>query len=115
MAHLGIAALAGLGLYARHKWLRKEDWTLAGAIGSAVGGAFAGCLPDILEPACSPNHRGVGHGLALLGLIGFVAKNVLQNPDLTPETKLSVLIGCAGYASHLGADAFTPKGLPLLS
>ena len=33
-------------------------------LGGLVGGLIGAKLPDIFDPATSPNHRGVGHGLA---------------------------------------------------
>ena len=39
--------------------------------GGVVGGGWGGVLPDLLEPAPTPRHRGPAHSiLALLGLAG---------------------------------------------
>lgn len=31
--------------------------------GGALGGHFGGSLPDLIDPATSPNHRSLGHGV----------------------------------------------------
>jgi membrane-bound metal-dependent hydrolase YbcI (DUF457 family) len=108
-----------------------------------LGGVLGGRLPDLLEPATSPNHRGVCHsGIAVTGLIAAVQANwqavcreravacdnvALSLPADSSERAneemkallwrafASLLTGLvAGYASHLLLDAGTERSLPLL-
>jgi len=45
---------------------------LTEAFGGALGGWMGGALPDVIEPANSPNHRQTAHSWAALGLDGGV-------------------------------------------
>lgn len=109
--HAIVGSVAGLTVYALHKWINHEHWTPGGAAGSICGGALFGILADKLEPALhNPNHRQTLHSLtALVGMLSVYNKlgsNISQ--------KLMVNIGIGSYASHLILDAFTPKSLPLI-
>ena len=79
--------------------------------------AFGSVIPDVLEPARTWTHRGLGHSrralkisaeiftvTAVLGLFSF----------FIPDFSLSYVISgfFLGYAVHLLADATTPAGLP---
>ena len=116
---------------------------IAELLGSAIGGAVGGQVPDVLEPALSPNHQAVAHGgLAVVGLAyaaraGWAANcrkqatacreraalfgRTLeeQQADRVEELLWRLVAGLiigfiGGYASHLALDAGTPRGLPLL-
>src|SRR3712207_237534 len=71
--HTEVGTAVGLvvGLYHSHDeqgfaWLTE-------VVGAAWGGSVGGRMPDILEPALSPCHRGSAHSvLALLG-VSFVS------------------------------------------
>jgi membrane-bound metal-dependent hydrolase YbcI (DUF457 family) len=77
----------------------------------AAGGAAL--LPDLLEPANSPNHRAFFHSLAMAALVAYVitGKHTGKWPAI-----ISLVIGAAGlgYLSHLAADATTPKSINLI-
>ena len=113
--HIVVGIGAGLLSYGIYKRLKQEDWTLEGALGSAAAGAALACLPDVIEPALSPNHRGLAHSFALLGMLLATLKHVSDTPDLPPGLKVAISVAIGAYSSHLGVDAFSPKGLPLLS
>jgi hypothetical protein len=55
--HMAIGALLEFGGYLLYKYLKAEPPSLVGTTMSLLGGAFAGLLPDLLEPATNPNHR----------------------------------------------------------
>lgn len=79
--------------------------------------ALTTCLPDILEPATSPNHRQFFHSLVWAGLVvAAVAKLREWKPTKPGEVLLKDLAMCAaaGYLIHLTLDAMTKKSLPLL-
>ncbi|MGC9985515.1 MAG: metal-dependent hydrolase [Polyangia bacterium] len=46
------------------------------AVGGGLGGYVGAALPDLLEPAISPRHRGVGHSFtAGTGIVAAAAKH----------------------------------------
>lgn len=116
---------------------------VAEAIGGLLGGWLGGVIPDILEPATSPNHRRLAHSAAAGGALTLAriaewqascraaadaaASRALAHPLGTSERTRAewdvlfwrllagALVGLvAGYASHLVLDAGTARGLPLL-
>lgn len=117
-----------------------RSWDIAGAL---LGATFGGVLPDLLEPASSPNHRQFAHGVLPAMAVAWFGRgehqkgcdvlyawaNAAPRPgDLavlfnsqneTPRWLRFVIAGFFravpnGYATHLVADATTPRGLPLL-
>lgn len=48
------------------------------ALGGAVAGALGGCMPDLLEPATSPNHRSTCHSVAITAALGIGQYNWLS-------------------------------------
>jgi len=111
--HLILGAVAGAATYLGYKLVKRENPTLAGLFATGAIGAGAAALPDLLEPAVSPNHRAGFHSWLAAGALGL-ASTVSARSELSNEAKLGVLSFAAGYGSHLLADATTPKGLPLL-
>lgn len=115
----------------------------AEVLGGAVGGWVGGLLPDVLEPATTPNHRKLAHSVvvggaltlarlaewqaacrtearscvarALVLAVGSDARHRAERDALVWRFLAGILAGLvAGYASHLLLDAGTAKGLPLL-
>lgn len=72
---------AGLGTAARHS-VERLDAGAALVLGGAVAGQLGGRLPDMLEPADHPKHRGRCHSLAAgrLVLSGVTGAEVLTAP-----------------------------------
>lgn len=87
----------------------RNPLTLKDILGTAVVGGFAGLLPDLLEPAFCPRHRGLCHSLALMALLVWL----LRRTPGAPEDALA-RAALVGYLSHLGADLSTPMGLPVI-
>lgn len=80
---------------------------------AGLGGYLGGLIPDIIEPATNPNHRGIAHSVATLSVTGCIlvkVNKVEKNPYLSAFSRG---IGY-GVASHIISDATTPKGIPLL-
>ena len=93
-----------------------EEPTFWGFVGFAGAGGITGLLPDILEPATSPRHRGFFHSYALIAAAGYLAYRFFTSRDLSLQgLKVAAAALCAAYGSHLVLDAFTPAGLPLLA
>ena len=112
--HMVIGAALGFGGYLLYKYLKQEPSSLVEALVSLLGGAFAGLLPDLLEPATNPNHRSLFHSIALSVLILCGNHRVWQNMDLSENQKVAIALLSAAYGSHLLADSTTVKGLPLI-
>jgi xanthosine utilization system XapX-like protein len=119
-------------------------YALAEVLGGALGGWVGGLLPDVLEPATTPNHRKVAHSVVAGGTLtlarlaewqatcrteaqgcvtrasglplGSDARRRADWDALVWRFLAGLLAGLvAGYASHLMLDAGTAKGLPLLA
>ena len=116
---------------------------LAETIGGLIGGWVGGVLPDVLEPATTPNHRQAAHSVVAGGTLMLArlaewqagcraaadgaARRALLLPLRSDERRRAetealvwrfvagALVGLvAGYASHLLLDATTARGLPFL-
>lgn len=79
--------------------------------------AFLTKLPDILEPATSPNHRQFFHSVAFAGLL-CVAFHELGKwqPESAGGEFLKTLgqLAIPAYLIHLLLDSLTAKSLPLV-
>lgn len=76
---------------------------------------LSGIVPDTLEPALNPNHRAIGHSVALgAGLAQLAISTCGETGEWEEFQKILLAVAIVSYVSHLVADAFTPKGLPLL-
>ena len=96
---------------------RREDYTpeSAGIVlgATALGSVVGSLLPDLLEPARSPNHRAFFHSLIAAGIVGIILRALWRRSG-RPEAGEAFVRGIAiGYGAHLAADSITPKGLPL--
>jgi inner membrane protein len=84
-----------------------------------VSGAIGAKLPDLIEPATHPRHRGHFHSVAAGVGVGVDIKRIASSADPNetfPERLARGAVGAtgAGYISHLVLDATTPARLPLL-
>jgi membrane-bound metal-dependent hydrolase YbcI (DUF457 family) len=76
---------------------------------------LSGIAPDTLEPALNPNHRAIGHSVAMgawLAQLGISACG--KKAESQEFQKILLATAILSYVSHLVADAFTPKRLPVL-
>lgn len=112
--HAIVGALTGLVTYRLHKLNENEAPTIQGALGFILLGGFAGVLPDILEPATSPNHRSFFHSAALLLMLAHVSQKAWESQNLTDVQKLVISAFTSAYGSHLLSDSLTPKSIPLV-
>lgn len=97
---------------------RREEYTPAAAgvvLGAmALGSVIGSLLPDLLEPARSPNHRAFFHSFIVAGIVGLILRALWRRAG-RPEAGEAFAKGIAiGYGAHLAADSITPKGLPLV-
>lgn len=79
---------------------------------TAAGGAAA-LLPDILEPADSPNHRKVFHSVTAAALVVYAMSGRHTKGCSKPVLKLLTVLGM-GYLSHLALDCTTPRAIDLI-
>lgn len=77
---------------------------------SAMAAGAGACLPDLLEPANSPFHRGFFHSVAAGALVAYAisGKHTLQ---LGWFARMLLWMVGLGYLSHLAADATTPRSI----
>jgi inner membrane protein len=129
--HDTFGCLWGAAAAAAHAILRGEQITLPRLFGGAVGGVLGARMPDAIEPAKHPHHRQAFHSVAALGVVtvggaklsntaadvaaGIAATGGSGGEVVATEFLVGFATGLpAGYASHLAADAGTPRGIPLL-
>lgn len=114
--HIAIGAAASVGTYlGMCRYLKCEP--KLGELLLCLGvGTLAASLPDVLDPPSHPDHRAVGHSLALgAGLVALLRTKCSEaSRDLDTFSKILLAASAAAYLSHLAADGCTPKGLPLL-
>ena len=114
-------AIAGAVVGVVCEWSRcagnpDSRFNLSKVFGCSIAGAAVGLLPDVLEPATSPNHRAFFHSVAFSGLLGYVAQGP-HTESWDPELRDLVQSAVAGYLSHSGLDlTWNPngKGIPLI-
>lgn len=111
-----LVAGAAVGIYLADREAKVSPPTLKPLVGGAAAAFFTN-LPDVLEPATSPNHRAFFHSLAFAGLL---ATGLHKLNQWQPETEfdkfwkgLGMLAGSA-YLIHLALDLTTRKSLPIL-
>jgi membrane-bound metal-dependent hydrolase YbcI (DUF457 family) len=90
--------------------LKPFDWGEL-LLSAGVAGAAA-LLPDIIEPATTPNHRKFFHSVLMAAIVGYMMTG--NHTKRLPRAALLLLtvIG-AVYLSHLVADATTPKSISI--
>jgi membrane-bound metal-dependent hydrolase YbcI (DUF457 family) len=79
---------------------------------TAAGGAAA-LLPDILEPADSPNHRKFFHSITAAGLVVYSISGRHTSGYSASVRKILMVLGM-GYLSHLALDCTTPQAIDLI-
>jgi membrane-bound metal-dependent hydrolase YbcI (DUF457 family) len=132
---VGMTAGAGVAAYR----YRTVSATIAGGIGGRLGAA----VPDWLEPATTPHHRGVVHSWGTAVTVGSGAAALIERLEeyasiqIREHQALALhspaaawwhelaawlwsLVGAfatgvlTGFGSHIALDALTPQSLPLL-
>jgi membrane-bound metal-dependent hydrolase YbcI (DUF457 family) len=116
--HLIAGLAVGAAVNGLIQWLeclddqnKRFDWGEF-LVCTAAGGAAA-LLPDILEPADSPNHRKFFHSITAAGLVVYSISGRHTNGYSASARKILMVLGM-GYLSHLVADAGTPKSIKLV-
>jgi membrane-bound metal-dependent hydrolase YbcI (DUF457 family) len=140
--HLAAGTIAGTVTAGVLSQGQPSATAFAEITGGLLGGAIGGIMPDVIEPATSPNHRKIAHSMVAAGSLALArvtewqaacrrraaehsqAASLLQ-PGCQERADAesaamwwSLLAGftagfVAGYASHLALDALTTRSLPL--
>jgi len=114
--HLGLSAVVSAGMYLWMCQYYGREPALGELLACEGIGIAAGVAADILEPATSPQHRALGHSVALgTALTKFAITNCSRENGNSEEFfKIAVAVAIVSYLAYLIADSLTPKGLPLL-
>lgn len=110
-----LVAAATVGIYLADK--EKETGVTSKPLLGGAAAALLTNLPDLLEPATSPNHRSFFHSIVFAaGLFnGFHQLSKWQ-----PETDLEKflrgvgMLAISAYLIHLALDFTTKKSLPIV-
>ena len=112
--HFGVGAVVSALTYLANKNARNEPVQLLGLLAVGLSGGAVALLPDMIDPPVSPNHRGIGHSIAVSGFsIHVLLKRIEESTQMTQDQKDFAKSMVAGYVSHLVLDGGTPAGLPL--
>jgi len=87
---------------------------LSELVGSMLIGAGSSLVPDLIEPASNPNHRGFFHSVTISSVPAGYLTYSSKNPDVTDKTRWMKNAISVGYLTHLALDGMTPKGLPII-
>ncbi len=111
-----LTAGAAVGFFLAHGEQKNAQTTAAPLVGGLAASILTK-LPDLLEPATSPNHRQFFHSIVFAGLLvyGYIKLDEWEPKDSTQELwkKLGKL-AIAAYLVHLALDSTTRKSLPFL-
>ena len=114
-AHKSGAVIA-VGLITAAATYKQDNAFVKTAAASALSYSL-GTLPDLLEPATSPNHRQFFHSLTFMGLVAAGMYKLYQweaEDEIDKLMRFTLLVAGGAYVTHLLMDSSTPKGLPVL-
>lgn len=113
-AHQWTAGLA-VGLHLADREQKEGKPTLQPLVGGFAASVLTR-LPDLLEPACTPNHRQFFHSVVFASLLGVGLYKLHQwHPEETTDKfwKTLGMLAVSSYLIHLALDATTAKSLPI--
>lgn len=142
--HVTAGVITGLGAGLVTARELPQEHQLIHVTFAALGGVVGSMLPDVIEPATSPNHRGAFHSLlAVAGLtagatadwaarchgraaecdaraagcqVGSRERTDEERKALGFRALAGLIVGLlAGYGSHLLLDSTTARSLPLIT
>jgi len=115
MTHAAIGALIAFTGYGLYKYIKEESMSLEEIVVSLIVGGLFGLVPDIIEPATSPNHRAFFHSILMLIMLVFVNYEFWRIENFSDTLKLIILAASIGYGSHILTDSTTEKRVPLIA
>lgn len=113
--HQVVAAVA-TGFYIADLERRSGTQTLKPVVGGAAAAIFTN-MPDILEPATSPNHRQFFHSLMFAELLGIAMHELCRWQPESPGGEVLKALGqvaIPAYLIHLFLDSLTARSLPIV-
>ncbi len=109
--HAILGGVVGFVVYGCYKLQKNEKLTFGDTISAIGGGTVCGILADILEPALrNPQHRKFLHSVTWAYILYKLTGKI--EGDSTLGLPFNIAIGA--YLSHLAADSFTQRSLPLI-
>jgi membrane-bound metal-dependent hydrolase YbcI (DUF457 family) len=112
--HFKVGAVSAAVLYITDRMSKQQPIEFWPALGYGLTGGISSLVPDLLEPANSPNHRNFMHSMLFAALLAEYKQQLEQNQALPEKDKMLWQALITGYWSHLSLDAKTPRGLPLI-
>lgn len=73
---------------------------------------FTTTIPDLLEPAVSPNHRSYFHSKRFFKLLSVCLAMILVYSSFIDSIGYFYFFGVLGYQIHMVCDSVTYKGMP---
>lgn len=111
-----LVAGTAVGIYMADSERMAGATTIKPLLGSTAAAFFTN-LPDLLEPATSPNHRAFFHSVAFAALLGMCVYELNQWQPHSGSEKFWKSVGmlaASAYLIHLALDFTTAKSLPLV-
>jgi len=75
-------------------------------------GTHIAMLPDLLEPAGSPDHRGFFHSVDVVRILEKMNLQTQVNPESDLLSRIIVEMAVAAYRSHIELDSRTTMSVP---
>ncbi len=106
--HFAVSVIFSIGLY-----LILDKYHFLPSFIYVIPLFVCATLPDIFEPATSPDHRKFYHSKKVLKfLFSYIIPYSLVAGAFIDVRYYWIFFGAVGYELHLLADFATPKGLP---
>ena len=115
LTHRVVAGLA-VGAVLAGREAKRGQSSLEPVASGAISALLTN-LPDVLEPATSPNHRAFFHSLAFAAMLGIGLHRLSQWETRSEQDKFWKYLGMlAGSACliHLALDFTTRRSLPIV-
>lgn len=112
--HAILGFFVSAGIYALAKQFSNEEINWGEATKYGMIGAGLALLPDIIEPATGPYHRGFAHSIAISSIVICAVRGIHQSENFNSEQKIAITSLAGAFLSHHVVDAGTPAGIPLI-
>jgi membrane-bound metal-dependent hydrolase YbcI (DUF457 family) len=113
--HMLIGAGAGFGVSLLISKIKEEKIGVAEYASATICGIIGSLIPDKIDTPMHPNHRSIAHGTLPVGFVIYKSIKIIDQGALPSWLRYAIYGFVAGYALHLLADLFTPKGIPILA
>jgi inner membrane protein len=110
-----LTAGAAVGMFLVHRE-QKDGQATADPLVSGLTAALLTKLPDLIEPATSPNHRQFFHSLTFAACVGIGVHELHKwkpEDDLGKFLRWLGMVAGSAYLIHLAMDFTTARSLPV--